>query len=105
MCETFTEQQKNTLLEIGGFQSDLELFMSSAKYSDQHISNTLYQEITHLDTSYIYVKSTPLNLSSGTLSLLDILNTSQPGKESDEDSYYFCEKEDVEDDEDSFYKL
>lgn len=72
MCPKLTELQKQTLLETAGFP-----------------------DIDPLDSSYIYIVSS--NLNSDTLSLLDILNSpssTAEEKESDEDSYYFCEKDD-----------
>ncbi|KAG2231498.1 hypothetical protein INT48_008665, partial [Thamnidium elegans] len=102
MCPAFTDQQKSKLLKSVGYPLDIETFMLTIKHTDQHKLN---QDNTQLDTSYVYVSILPPPpLSSGTLSLLDILNTFQTGKESDEDSYFFWEKEDIEDDQDSFYK-
>ncbi|KAI8079443.1 hypothetical protein BDF21DRAFT_494025 [Thamnidium elegans] len=103
MCPAFTDQQKSKLLKSVGYPLDIETFMLTIKHTDQHKLN---QDNTQLDTSYVYVSILPPPpLSSGTLSLLDILNTFQTGKESDEDSYFFWEKEDIEDDQDSFYKV
>lgn len=86
MCPAFTEQQKTSLLLLANTKCpmDIEAFM--------------YRSRPELDNSYIHI-------TAGNTSLLDILNNPPSlGKcsESDEESYFFCEKED---DDESFCKL
>lgn len=86
MCPAFTEQQKASLLLLANTKCPMD------------IESFLYRSRPELDNSYIHI-------TAGNTSLLDILNNPPNlGKcsESDEESYFFCEKED---DDESFCKL
>lgn len=91
MCPAFTEQQKAILLQAADIKCpiDIKSFMSNSRQQET---------TTQLDNSYIHITQTD------NTSLLNILNATQTVDkgESDEESYFFCEKED---DEESFYKL
>ncbi|KAG2198518.1 hypothetical protein INT47_008622 [Mucor saturninus] len=87
MCPAFTEPQKASLLQTAHIKCpmmDIESYM-------------LKSRPLPLDHSYVHV-------TTANTSLLDILNASPSASrnESDEESYFFCEKED---DEESFCQL